>query len=333
MITGYINGQELRISSPALVADSIKYLEAEFHFAGHDWDGFTKTAYFLNDGKKIAQNCADDRITADMGLNLTEGEWAVKLSGVKGDARITTTTQRLYVRGFGSTDGELPDVTATQAEQLQAQIGSLADLETEVKTNLVAAINEAAQSGGGGTGGDSSPDHTLGLTGATVGQIAKISAVDDNGVPTAWEPVDLPSGGSEKWEQLPSVTLSADVQSYVLGDLSEYREIRCTCGKIASAVSGNNWIGVYGSSGGLIKRFLFTSLVTTTYTHSTFTIVRDNPFLGVKGHSTNNNLTSQTPREWTEAVNFDASSNGVRIDFTAETALVAGTELKIYGKR
>lgn len=44
------------------------------------------------------------------------------------------------------------------------------------------------------------PDHTLGLTAATVGQIAKISAVDDNGVPTAWEPVDMPSGGSEKWE-------------------------------------------------------------------------------------------------------------------------------------
>lgn len=149
MITGYINGQELRISSPALAADSIKYLEAEFHFAGHDWDGFTKTAYFLNDGKKIALTLADDRITADMGLNLTEGEWAVKLSGVKGDARITTTTQRLYVRGFGSTDGELPDVTATSAEQLQAQIGDLDKLKTKAKSDLVAAINEAAQSGGG----------------------------------------------------------------------------------------------------------------------------------------------------------------------------------------
>lgn len=36
------------------------------------------------------------------------------------------------------------------------------------------------------------------VTGATVGQIAKISAVDDNGVPTAWEPVDMPSGSGEK---------------------------------------------------------------------------------------------------------------------------------------
>lgn len=35
----------------------------------------------------------------------------------------------------------------------------------------------------------------LGVTGATVGQTVKIAAVDENGVPTAWEPVDFPSGG------------------------------------------------------------------------------------------------------------------------------------------
>lgn len=33
------------------------------------------------------------------------------------------------------------------------------------------------------------------ITGATVGQIAKITAVDASGVPTAWIPVDMPSGG------------------------------------------------------------------------------------------------------------------------------------------
>nr|DAF53571.1 MAG TPA: hydrolase [Podoviridae sp. ctIi724] len=34
------------------------------------------------------------------------------------------------------------------------------------------------------------------ITGATVGQIAKIAAVDESGAPTAWSPVDMPSGGS-----------------------------------------------------------------------------------------------------------------------------------------
>lgn len=36
----------------------------------------------------------------------------------------------------------------------------------------------------------------MGITGATAGQIAKITAVDASGVPTAWSPADMPSGGS-----------------------------------------------------------------------------------------------------------------------------------------
>ena len=36
----------------------------------------------------------------------------------------------------------------------------------------------------------------LGITGAQAGQIAKITAVDASGVPTAWSPVDMPSGDS-----------------------------------------------------------------------------------------------------------------------------------------
>lgn len=36
---------------------------------------------------------------------------------------------------------------------------------------------------------------SLGMTGAVVGQIAKITEVNESGVPTGWEPVDLPNGG------------------------------------------------------------------------------------------------------------------------------------------
>ena len=38
-------------------------------------------------------------------------------------------------------------------------------------------------------------DRSLGITGAQVGQIAKITAVDADGKPTAWSPVDMPTGG------------------------------------------------------------------------------------------------------------------------------------------
>ena len=46
-------------------------------------------------------------------------------------------------------------------------------------------VTVEAGSGGG--------DIALGITGATVGQIAKITAVDDTGKPTAWEPMDMAS--------------------------------------------------------------------------------------------------------------------------------------------
>lgn len=177
-------------------------------------------------------------------------------------------------------------------QAIQRQIGDLADLTTEAKDTLVAAINEAARSGGGSgsmdlrvadgyiqystdggstwanliavaelkgtdgapgargekgdkgdtgakgdpgaTGADGITPHIgdngnwylgendtgkpsrgatgakgdtgapgkdgagMDITGATVGQIAKITAVDSDGKPTAWSPVDMPSGGDNE---------------------------------------------------------------------------------------------------------------------------------------
>lgn len=157
---------------------------------------------------------------------------------------------------------------------IQRQIGDLADLSTEAKDTLVAAINEVVRTGGGagsmdlrvaggyiqystdggstwqnliavadlkgdtgaagadgitphigdngnwyiggtdtgkpsrgatGAKGDTGATGPAGapgkdgagmdITGATIGQIAKITAVNASGVPTAWSPVDMPSGG------------------------------------------------------------------------------------------------------------------------------------------
>ena len=58
-----------------------------------------------------------------------------------------------------------------------------------------------------------SSDLSLGLTGAAVGQIAKITAVDEDGKPTAWSPVDMPSGGGETsliWTHIRDVELTPD---------------------------------------------------------------------------------------------------------------------------
>lgn len=67
-------------------------------------------------------------------------------------------------------------------------------------------------SAGGGT------DLSLGITGAQVGQIVKITAVDTDGKPTAWEAVDMPSGGGEKWRLVRTITLEENVTAI---DISE----------------------------------------------------------------------------------------------------------------
>lgn len=69
--------------------------------------------------------------------------------------------------------------------------------------------------------GEASPaggtDLSLGITSATVGQIAKITAVDDSGTPTAWEAVDMPAGGGgETWEAINAITLSDAVNTVTI---------------------------------------------------------------------------------------------------------------------
>nr|DAH56005.1 MAG TPA: BNR/Asp-box repeat protein [Caudoviricetes sp.] len=54
-------------------------------------------------------------------------------------------------------------------------------------------------------GEDAAADLSLGITGAQVGQIAKITAVDASGVPTAWEPVEMT--GDEVWEKIAEIVI------------------------------------------------------------------------------------------------------------------------------
>ena len=152
MLTGIIRGQRLMLRTPIVVADSINYLTAKFTF-DPDWTGRTVTAYFVCGDKAITAELTDGEITAAQGINLTAGRWELKLSGIKGDSRVTAGRVQFDVLPFGATEGELPDISLTQYEQLLAKIGDMDELTTADKNTLVAAINEAAQSGGSGGGG------------------------------------------------------------------------------------------------------------------------------------------------------------------------------------
>ena len=65
---------------------------------------------------------------------------------------------------------------------------------------------------------DSGGNGDLGVTGATVGQTVKISAVDENGVPTAWEPTDFPSGGGGEWKLLADITTEEPINKILIDE-------------------------------------------------------------------------------------------------------------------
>lgn len=257
-ITLTANHQSLTAEYLPLAAESVQYLTAKVVCETEDWTGREIKAMFGQGCTVHEVSVTDGEITAKQQLNLTAGDWRVWLVGNSardGEVipRITTNVAHISVAPTGGTEGNpFPTIPPTAEEQLRADMGNLADLTTEDKSSLVAAINEAAESGGGGAadavtytpqtltteqqkqartniGAYTKPASgipksdlaqsvqtsldkadtaiSLGLTAATPGQIIKVKAVQD-GKPTAWEAVDMPSG--DKWEKIKEITIAED---------------------------------------------------------------------------------------------------------------------------
>lgn len=61
--------------------------------------------------------------------------------------------------------------------------------------NWYIGVEDTGRPSRGATGAPGKDGAGMDITGATVGQIVKIAAVDASGVPIAWSPADMPSGG------------------------------------------------------------------------------------------------------------------------------------------
>ena len=106
--------------------------------------------------------------------------------------------------------------------------------------NVIALADLKGPKGDAGAGMD--------VTGATVGQIAKIAAVDGKGVPTAWEPVALPAGGGgETWEKIADVALSADTSLYIVANFAAWRKVKIILDRdtFISELSKNVWCKLF----------------------------------------------------------------------------------------
>lgn len=127
------------------------------------------------------------------------------------DARIEALEKGGGVAGVSSVNGQ------TGAVEITAKgLGALTEDDLQSATNAALAQAKASgefdgaqgPKGDPGAAGPTGPAGAgLDVTGATVGQTVKISAVDDNGVPTAWEPVDMTSGSSDTWEKIAEIVI------------------------------------------------------------------------------------------------------------------------------
>lgn len=122
MMEFYVSGQSLKMFTPVIAADSLKYLTAQFHFTDDDWDGYTRWAHFRR-GETVYDIELDenDRITEEDALNLTAGEWEIYLTGTKDAARLTTIVVILTVKESGLVDAPLHVLPQSVAEQIDAK--------------------------------------------------------------------------------------------------------------------------------------------------------------------------------------------------------------------
>lgn len=87
--------------------------------------------------------------------------------------------------------------------------------------NVIALADLKGPKGDTGATGPQGPAGAgMDITGATVGQIAKIAAVDASGVPTAWSPVDMPTGADGTSSGFRVLNASIDIGGTARADIS-----------------------------------------------------------------------------------------------------------------
>lgn len=138
MIDFYITQQSIRFASPVIAANSFKYLEARFFFS-EDWDGASKWAHFRQGDTVFDLNLADDMISAEMGLNLSIGQWEVYVTGTDAEKRLTTVPVILSVKESGLIDEPLHSIPMSVAEQI--------DAKASTALLMAQAVKDAADSG------------------------------------------------------------------------------------------------------------------------------------------------------------------------------------------
>lgn len=150
MIKFLVTGQQLKIVTPIVVADTHNYQTAEAVFRGTEWEPCSKWAHFIKDGEKYDVPFHSDEITADQSLDLTAGTWQVYIHGNAYDAdtdtvitRITTNTAYLKVEA-AEAESPFPSVTPSFAETLASEIENALQVASGVRQDAASGAFNGA---------------------------------------------------------------------------------------------------------------------------------------------------------------------------------------------
>lgn len=260
---------------------------------------------------------------------------------------------------FAMSNGEPYLLTSLSAQAaVFTRVAGTTVTTVTVSSDYTAALTTTELQPAGSSGGT---DLSLGMTGAAVGQIAKITEVDANGKPTAWEPADMASGSSgEVWEKVAEITLTEQVNS-----------VRVTFSACRAVYVQFQWGGVEDNLGnidiapncgetltGVVERRVSAAFVTTStnakrgytfiridtrvgsvWTATSSTLSRaDGSFGAITpdtlmnceiGITNNFGISMMNPRYFT--IQNEPLSNGVRSITAYGAGMAIGTTLKVWG--
>ena len=189
----------------------------------------------------------------------------------------------------------------------------------------------------GPKGADGKDGAGMDVTGAKVGQIAKITAVDSAGKPTGWEPVDMPSGGSgKKWEKIADIALSAEIASYNVANFATWEKIKIIMERSTyiSNLSKNVWFRIKNDQGGIIYTCCF---MTKEYGYVFWEINAEvnDMFITSQRNYTNNRQGAAGVETTGTKLLGDISIDGLfmTVDFTDTSVIQSGDTITVLGIR
>lgn len=191
--------------------------------------------------------------------------------------------------------------------------------------------------GAPGAKGDPGKDGAgMDITGATAGQIGVVAAVDADGVPTAWKPGDMPSGGGdETWEKIADVALSTDTSLYIVANFATWRKVKIILDRDAfiSGLSKNVWCRLFKGK----SEYASLGYLTSEYGYLHWEFGAEvNDLFAISFKITSNNRYASTDITSTGThflYNVSPDDLDIGIAFTDTSVIQAGDKITVLGVR